>query len=322
MSATGSACFAWAEQQLGYAGLTGPLRTSLVKRRAWSTVWKLENASGRFYLKEAAPRFDVEAPLLEALCRWRPASIVELVAAETTRGWVLTHDAGRMLHDVMFDEPAKGRAHVAAILKAYARLQADSQQRDAPPFVGMLEDRSPAAMVHSFAAVVADDVLLRAGGATADDGARQSFWLHRANQLCSDLAALQMPCAIEHGDLHTSNIMIAGDGTPRIADWGDACWTTPLHGLVMCLDDIAGRHKIAPDDPWVAQLTHDYCDILKLPDSATERKRALDITRALVPVSGVLQWSRGIDRMPPDARVIMANQILKHLRAFSFGSNL
>jgi Phosphotransferase enzyme family len=266
-------------------------------------------------MKEAAPGFDVEVPLLAALCRWRPAAIVELVATDAPRGWVLTRDAGRMLHDVMFDDPETGRAQLRAILMAYARLQVDCQRRDAPPFAHMLEDRSPAAMARSFAAIVGDDALLRDGGATSDDLAQRGRWLRFVNELCRDLAALDLPLTLEHGDLHTSNIMIAADGGARIADWGDACWATPLHGLVMCLDDVAGRHKIAHDDPWFAQLAEEYFDIWRRGATCGELHRALEIVRALAPVSGVLQWSRGTDHMPADARTIMAGHIVKHLRA-------
>jgi hypothetical protein len=314
VSRTESDCIAWGEQHIGGTGDAGAVVTTLVKRRAWSTVWMLEGPSGRSYLKEAASGFDIEAPLLAALCGWRPASVVELVAADATRGWVLTRDAGRMLHDVMFDEPESGRVHVRSILMAYARLQVDCLRPDAPPLAKMLEDRRPAAMARSFATLIADDELLRAGGATADDLTRRTGWLSRIDKVCRDLAAVDLPLTLEHGDLHISNILISADGTPRIADWGDACWATPLHGLIMCLDDIGGRHKIAHDDPWFAHLTDDYFTTLRRGGIVGDFHRALELVRALAPVSGVLQWSRGIDRMAPDARAIMAAQMLKHLR--------
>lgn len=307
-------CVAWGRHQLDAIGVTGPFVTSLVKRRAWSAVWKLETPSGRYYLKEAAPGFAVEAPLLAALCAWRPASIVTLVAADTTQGWVLTRDAGCMLHDVMFDDPENGRAQVRAILLAYARLQVACQDGDAPPFADMLEDRRPAAMAQSFRAAVADDELLRAGGASVDDLARRSDALRRVDQLCRDLAALNLPLTLEHGDLHISNIMISAEGAPRIADWGDACWTTPLHGLVMCLADVAGRHKIADNDPWFRQLIEDHVSVWQRRRCVADWHKALEIVRSLVPVSGVLRWSRGIDCMPASARAMMAGQIVEHFR--------
>lgn len=315
MNTSQSDCLAWGERQLGRAGEAAAVAIVLVKRRAWSTVWKLETPSGRFYLKEAAPGFDVEASLLRALCGWRPAAIVELVTADATRGWVLTRDAGRLLHDVMFDDPENGRAHLHSVLMAYAEIQADCQQADAPPFAHMLEDRSPAAMSCSFAAIVQDDELLRAGGATVDDFAQRDRWLRRVDQLCRELAAFGLPVTLEHGDLHISNIMISGDGAPRIADWGDACWATPLHALVMCLDDVAGRHKIARDDPWFVRLTRDYVATLRHGGTVSDFNRALAVARALAPASGVLQWSRGISHMTADARAIMAGHIVKHLRS-------
>jgi hypothetical protein len=311
-----SDCVAWGKQQLHTIGHTESLAVALVKRRAWSTVWKLEGQGGRYYLKEAAPGFDVEAPLLTTLCAWRPASIVEVIATDPTRGWLLTRDAGRMLHDLMFDTPENGRAHMRSILVAYAQLQVDCQRPDAPPLKHILEDRIPLVMASSFAAIVADDALLRVGGATADDLEQGNRWRQRADQLCHNLATLDLPTTLEHGDLHISNIMIADGGTPRIADWGDACWATPLHGLVMCLDDVAGRHRIAHDDTWFQNMIDDHINVWRRAGSTCDFHRALEIVRALAPVSGVLQWSRGIDRMPANARAYMATHIVKHLRAF------
>src|SRR5262245_30200239 len=59
-------CEAWARQCLDGLGLEVPVRLSLVKRRAWSTVWRIETAGPAYYLKAAAPGFDVEPPLLPA----------------------------------------------------------------------------------------------------------------------------------------------------------------------------------------------------------------------------------------------------------------
>jgi Phosphotransferase enzyme family len=316
VSTTENDCLAWGQQQLQRINVTEYFAATLIKQRAWSTVWKLESPTGRYYLKAAAPGFDVEAPLLATLCRWQPASIVELIAADITRGWMLTRDAGRMLHDTMFDDQLAGRAQLRSILLTYAGLQVACQQHGAPAFKNMLEDRSPLAMSKSFTASVANDAILSTGGATPEELHQRSRWLERADDLCRELASLNLPLTLEHGDLHTSNIMIASNGTPRIADWGDACWTTPLHGLAMCLYDVAGRHKIQHDDPWFEQLIEDHVSAWRNAGSTCDFRRALEIVRALAPVSGVLQWSRGIDRMPADARKLMAAHIVKHLRAF------
>lgn len=315
MSNAGSDCIAWGLRQLKHGAHADPIATRSIKHRAWSTVWKIDCAGGSFYLKQAGPGYDVEAPLLSALCTWRPAPVVELVAADTARGWVLTRDAGRMLHDVMFDEPESGRALLRSILLAYAELQVACRQHGAPLFMHMLEDRRPAALSNAFATVVMNDALLRDGGATPEDFAQRHRWLRTVEHLCHDLAALDLPASLEHGDLHTSNIMVAADGTPRIADWGDACWATPLHALAMCLNDISGRHKMACDDPWFAGLFSAYIAIWRQAGFACDFERALPIVRALAPASGVLQWSRGVERMPPDARALVAGHIVKHLRA-------
>ena len=306
---------AWARRLLTTLEPEGPVAIELVKQRAWSTVWRLETPNGRYYLKHAAPGFDIEAPLLVALCGWRPAAVVDLVAAEVARGWVLTRDAGRLLHDVMFDDFETGRAQLKATMLAYAELQIEALRSDAPALSTFLENRSPTAIPHTFAQIVEDEPLLIAGGATKDELVRRCDWLRNVERRCTEVASLNLPVTLDHGDLHTSNIMISAQGTPKIADWGDSCWAPMLHALVTCLDDISGRHKIARDDPWLLGVTEDYFDAWRSRGYDGDFARAIDLTRMLSPASAVLQWARGIDTMRGDARAIMAGHIVKHLRA-------
>src|SRR6516164_10984292 len=93
-------CKNWARRQLGDARLDTPLQFFLVKSRPWSTVWQVESAGQKYYLKAAAPGFDVEPALLAHLTKWLPELVVELVAIQSRRGWLLTRDAGRPLRDV------------------------------------------------------------------------------------------------------------------------------------------------------------------------------------------------------------------------------
>jgi len=59
----------WARHQLAHLQSPALIQCALVKRRPWSTVWQIEVAGRRYYLKAAAPGYDVEPKLLERLCK-------------------------------------------------------------------------------------------------------------------------------------------------------------------------------------------------------------------------------------------------------------
>jgi aminoglycoside phosphotransferase (APT) family kinase protein len=49
------------------------------------------------------------------------------------------------------------------------------------------------------------------------------------------LAALDLPPTLGHGDLHLGNVAIAGDGHAIVYDWSDACVCHPLFDLAFFL---------------------------------------------------------------------------------------
>ena len=81
-------CTDWARKQLSADIKGAHIEFALVKRRSWSTVWRAEAAGRKYYLKAAAPGFDVEARILPYLHGQQPNLLVEPIAAEPEKGWI------------------------------------------------------------------------------------------------------------------------------------------------------------------------------------------------------------------------------------------
>ena len=59
-------------------------------------------------------------------------------------------------------------------------------------------------------------------------------------RLCLCLSAYAYAAALDHGDLHTRNVLVKGD-RPRICDWGDACVTHPFCSLLPLVETMMGN---------------------------------------------------------------------------------
>ena len=306
-------CKDWARRQL--ADLVGDarLKFSLVKRRAWSTVWKCDAAGRTYYLKAATPGFDVEPKLLERLFAWRPHSIVQPIAAASQRGWVLTADAGRPLRDA---DAADALAKLEGVLSAYAEMQVAATKSGAPALQGMLEDRSLAGLPAALERVIGEPGLLAAGGATAEDIERGAEWSDLCRRLCSRLVRWDMPMTLEHGDFHAGNLLVSGNAV-RIADWGDACWSHPFFSLVVCVSNARELFALDAASLQLQRLKEAYVTVWRHAGFGSELEEACALVERLRPAHGVLQWSRGLASMSDEARASAARYMVGWLRTFA-----
>jgi hypothetical protein len=309
-------CKNWAQGQLGDARLDTPLQFFLVKSRPWSTVWQVESAGQKYYLKAAAPGFDVEPALLAHLTKWLPELVVELVAIQSRRGWLLTRDAGRPLRDVAAVNAQDGLTRLENILAAYADMQIAATKAGAPKLQELLEDRSLARLPQAFESVIQEPGLLATGGATAEEIDRRDEWGALCRDLCATLARSNVPMTLEHGDFHAGNILVAGD-VVRIADWGDACWSHPFFSLVACLRNSGELLALHPASSQLQQLKQVYLERWRTAGIGSKLEETYALAQQLRPAHAVLLWSRGLAKMPEEARISAARHMLDWLRVFA-----
>ena len=241
--------------------------------------------------------------------------MVEPIAAEPHRGWLLTRDAGVPLREIFAADPDRGLAHLEETIVAYAQAQVAATKQSGILQI-MLEDRGVTAMPGSFAQTVLEPGLLASGGAREDELLRRDHWIARCQELCRDLAALDLPTTLEHGDFHAGNMLLAGK-VCRIADWGDACWSHPFFSLGVSLDNAGQLLGMDRASLRLQRLSAAYFAVWRAAGHCQGLERALDLVQRLRPVHGVLQWSRGLAHMPQEARVSAAQYMMQWLRAFA-----
>ena len=112
---------AWAAERLnehGYVVVGEPEQTHL---RPWSTVLRVTTDDGVFWFKANAIGTAHEAPLIDALDRWAPGHVVEPLATDPRRGWLLLPDGGATLRAAQGGETRL--ESWVAILADHAELQ-------------------------------------------------------------------------------------------------------------------------------------------------------------------------------------------------------
>jgi len=198
-----------------------------VKGSPWGAVLRVHTPSGVLYFKAPGPSCGHELRLIRDLgARW-PSLVPDVVAVDDDRTWLLLVDHGVPMRDI------DGHDQVAVLerlLPAYAEMQAatadqvpdwlaigtpDRRIRHLPDQLeALLEGRSPV-------------------GPLQVDEADRGAYLHDLPTLadvCVELADTPVPDALDHADLHGTNVFVDGPEA-RMADWGDACVTHPFSSL-------------------------------------------------------------------------------------------
>ena len=117
----------WVHAELEGLGIkvTGPIDQP--HSRPWSTVLRVPTIEGDIYFKAVSPLNPHEPAVLEAIGRWRPDCVPELLAFDADRGWLLMRDAGRMLRATI--RPTRDTRPWFPVLPLYAELQIEMAGR-------------------------------------------------------------------------------------------------------------------------------------------------------------------------------------------------
>jgi hypothetical protein len=216
----------------------------------WSTVLRVPIGDDVAWFKACSP-VQVFEPRLSAdlFARW-PGRVGEVVAHDDERGWLLMVDAGTALR-----ESGNPPEAWLAALPGYAELQ----RGEAVHAAEHLRHGVPDLRAETLPALY-EDLLLRHDLplAPAELEALRRF-APRYAELCSELAAHDLPPTIQHDDLHHANLYVR-DESLRVLDWGDSSVAHPFFSLVVTyrfLDEING---LPPTDPWYARLRDAYLE--------------------------------------------------------------
>jgi hypothetical protein len=244
--------------------------TAIRQRRSWgiSTLIDITTESGPLFFKAASPPFAGEIARTASLADRFPDVLPEIVAIDLDRGWVVFADAGALDLELSQDLNQWERA-----IRSYARLQMDSVEL-LPDLVAsgmpLYPNRLVADQIHDMVSDVAALTAGQEGLSPPEIEAVQSAagrWIAAVRAL----DALDIPLAIEHGDLHPGQFILDDAGRVRILDWSDVAYANPLISLdtflravqrnleadAEVIDTIAQRCRAAYLDEWSAVVEMD-----------------------------------------------------------------
>jgi hypothetical protein len=229
---------------------------SPVKEMPWSAVLGVETVDGLRYFKAAGPRGRHETRLLADLAVAAPELVPDVVALDHERAWMVLGDGGRLLRDL---DAVDQVAVVESVLPAYAAMQRATASKATSWIDAGVDDRR----VERIAALLEDvlDGRTRIGRVPIDDDARRVYVdaLPALAEVCAELASTDVPVALDHADLHGTNVVVAA-GRGRVIDWGDAGITHPFASMFVPYQFVV-RQLPARDRLWaVLRLRDAYLD--------------------------------------------------------------
>jgi Phosphotransferase enzyme family len=283
----------WLDEQLAAAAMerTGDVEQPQV--RPWATVLKIPTSGGAVWLKAAGLTTAFEVGLYDLLQRVAPEYVLNPIAVDLDRGWVLLPDGGPSLGETL-----KGGELADAMTRAlpeYGQLQ-----RDLAPHAGELlaiglADMSPDAMPTRFEeALAAVGLYVERHGSGADRevlgrvaALRETFaaW-------CERLAVAPGAVTLDHNDLHPRNILVASDGRARFYDFGDGVVAHPFASMLLGLGWFALRLGIRPEEPAFLRARDAYLDVFSDLAPHPQLVEALELACRVGKVARALTWQR------------------------------
>ncbi|MDO3705755.1 aminoglycoside phosphotransferase family protein [Micromonospora sp. C28SCA-DRY-2] len=267
-----AAATGWLDAVLAGRGArrTGPV--SQIRHWTTSTVLRAPTTEGAVFLKAALPHLVAEPRVIAELARTWPRAVPEVLAHSAEHGWWLSADFG-------VQPPARDGA---AALRLLARVQAATAGRTGPleaagcPVLTLddLADRVPALTRR---AEVWDRAGTGPGGLTG-----VAMWLQ---DRCAELADLDLPATLTHGDLHPDNAADRPDG-PLLFDWSFARVSHPLF-------DLAGWLHQVPE-PEARRQVGAYLDGWRELASPSELREAWRVAK---PVAALVELAKFVDLM-------------------------
>ncbi|MEO0376305.1 MAG: phosphotransferase [Cyanobacteria bacterium P01_A01_bin.17] len=238
-----------------------------VKQRPWSQVYRIRAERGIVYFKICGMGRQHEAKLLQWLQPKYAGIIPEVVALDAEKGWIVMTDGGSPLRELPqskdygdlssagLSSQERLHQHTATLLSNYAELQQHSlAQTDT-----LLKMHLPDQRLHLLSALVQNLLLtgISENWFTQTLANQVIDTLPIIEQICQDLSDTAYSAALEHGDLHTGNILVKA-GQLRICDWGDAWLTHPFCSLFPLLQDSFSPAGVLTFEPNTKKLINAY----------------------------------------------------------------
>jgi hypothetical protein len=311
---------AWIQLQLAAVGRhsTGPVE--LVHQRPWSAFARLATDKGTVYFKAPAPPY-FEAPLTQALARWRPDCTVRLLGVDLDRGWLLSADAGATLRSA--SPSVEQIEHWLKILPLYVELQL--QMVDHVPellAIGMI-DRRLAKLSQQYDQLMEAVEDLRVGlapGLSSEEYRSLRDLRSRVVVLCDQLASYGLPETLTHEEVHDANVLVSGDRY-IFTDWSDSSISHPFFTMLVTIRAAAHRLRLAEDGPEMQRLRDAYLEPWTKFETRGKLTAAFEIAYRLAMVNRALSWQQALGGLSKRIREPYADSVPGWLQDFLDAEN-
>jgi hypothetical protein len=262
----------------------GPIETT--HELPWATVLRVPLADRVVWFKACAPVQAFEPWLTgELFARW-PDRVVEVLAQDAARGWLLLADAGTPMR-ALGNPPQMW----LRVLPLYAELQRGEAAHAHDQLAHGVPDLRVATWSARYDALVKYDLPLE-----ALEIQQLMEFAPRFSELCAELAAHDVAATIQHDDLHMANVCEQGQRL-RVLDWGDSSISHPFVSLVVTYRFLEEVNELPPHDAWFARLRDAY-----LEPWGSDLTDAFALAIRIGAFVHACAWTRQRDALPEHAR--------------------
>jgi hypothetical protein len=288
----------WLAGALAQQGIQLTADPTQIHIRPWSTVLRVPTTVGDVYFKAIAPGLGQETAVTEALYRWRPDCVPQVLYADTERSWLLLADGGQQLRAQFQAGLPMSTWH--DILAEYATLQMDLVAHVDDLLALGTRDRRLSLLPSLYEALLVDKewlLLDETNGLTTADYERLQQAVPHVAALCEQLAAYSIPESLHHNDLHDANVFVK-NGRTLFLDWGDASIAHPFFSLRTVFVSMEIRFDLAEDDPAFEPYAHSYLQPWRQYESEVNLLAAYQIARRLWALSSAIKYKTFLGHIP------------------------
>jgi hypothetical protein len=255
---------AWIDESLASHGIRRQTSLEVFRARPWATVSRIETDKGTMWFKAAAPATAFEARLYPLLHRLSPDIVLEPIAIDENRGWMLLPHGGDALDTGIDVERLVSR--MVSVVPRYAEMQ----RRLTPYVPELLAIGVPDIRLSQLPARF-DEVLAYSREFVGRTGDEEDRALLRRVELLRPAVVEWAGAAeeavggvsLDHSDLHARNILLpAGEGPDSavVYDWGDSIVAHPFTSLLVLLRDLMNTLQAPVNDHRIQRVIHAYLE--------------------------------------------------------------
>ena len=258
--------------------------------RPWSAVLLAQTNAGNLFFKASADVIGFEPALTEAIYRWKPKLISEVLAYDAEHRWMLKADGGHRLKEVFKD--GLEVENWTRILRDYADLQITLAPHSEELLTLGVRDRRLSVLPDLYRDLLEDrDWLLldQSQGISSSEYEILVDSISTVNEMCDRLSGFNIPPSIHHNDLHDGNIFVNEDRF-LFFDWGDSSVSHPFFSLRTAFVSVENTFGLEEDHPIFETLASAYLDTWSDHESMENLWQAFALAKRLWALSSAIKY--------------------------------